>query len=126
MTRRQLTMAFWASVRIWVPIWTGPTNSVTRNANASTLPAVMSEVKPSSTPTISTPALARPAEMPPSENDTTVNFCARVLAVLNSSMAASMRPWVRSSTAYERTVAAPTTGSEMAPSSTPTWWRTTP
>ena len=41
-TRRQPAIAFWASVRIWVPICTGPTNSVTRNANASTLPAVMS------------------------------------------------------------------------------------
>ena len=59
----------------------------------------MSPVKPSRTPTISTPALASPAEMPPSENETTVNFWARVLAALNSSMAASMRSWVRSSTA---------------------------
>ena len=72
MTRRQPTIAFWASVRIWVPIWTGPTNRVTRNAKASTLPAVMSPAKPRSTPTTSTPALARPAEMPPSENDVTV------------------------------------------------------
>jgi hypothetical protein len=119
-------MAFCASVRIWVPIWTGPTKSVTRKANASTLPAVMSVVKPSRTPTISTPALASPAEMPPSENETTVNFWARVLATLKSSMAVSMRCWVRSSTAYERTTAAPTTGSLIAPSSTPTWCRTTP
>ena len=50
MTRRQLAMAFWASVRIWVPIWTGPTNRVTRNANASTVPTETSPAKPSSTP----------------------------------------------------------------------------
>jgi hypothetical protein len=41
-TRRQPAMAFCASVRIWVPIWTGITNSVTRKANASTSPAVIS------------------------------------------------------------------------------------
>ena len=52
MTRRQLAMAFWASVRIWVPICTGPTNSETRNAKASTWPAVMSPAKPSQTPII--------------------------------------------------------------------------
>ncbi len=59
----------------------------------------MPPAKPSSTPTMITPALASPAEMPPSENEMTVNFCARVLAALNSSIAASMRAWVRSSTA---------------------------
>ena len=98
-TRRQLAMAFWASVRIWVPICTGPTNSVTRNANARTVPAVMSPVKPSSTPTISTPAFASPAERPPSENETTVYCCAFTLAALKSSIASSIRAWVRSSTA---------------------------
>ena len=41
MTRRQPAMAFWASVRIWVPICTGPTKSVTRNAKAITSPEVM-------------------------------------------------------------------------------------
>ena len=99
MTRRQPAMAFCASVRIWVPICTGPTNSVTRNAKASTVPAVMSVVKPSQTPMMITPALASPAEMPPSENDTTVNLCAVVEAALNWSIASSMRAWVRSSTA---------------------------
>ena len=82
MTRRQPAMAFWASVRIWVPICTGPTNSVTRKAKASTVPAVMSSAKPSQTPMMITPALARPAEMPPRENETTVYFCAVVLADL--------------------------------------------
>ena len=86
-TRRQPAIAFWASVRIWVPIWTGPTNRVTRNANASTSPAVMSPAKPSQIPTISTPALARPAEIPPSENENAVNPWARVLATLYSSIA---------------------------------------
>ena len=64
----------------WVPICTGPTNSVTRNANASTLPAVISPATPSQMPTISTPALASPAETPPSENENAVSPCARVLA----------------------------------------------
>ena len=77
-TRRQPAMAFWASVRIWVPICTGPTNSVTRNANASTSPEVMSPANPSSTPTTITPALASPAETPPSENEKAVNPWARV------------------------------------------------
>ena len=99
MTRRQLAMAFWASVRIWVPIWTGPTNSVTRNAKASTVPTEMSPVKPSSTPMTSTPALARPAERPPRENETTVNCWALTLAAWNSSIAVSIRSWVRSSMA---------------------------
>ena len=63
-TRRHPAMAFCASVRIWVPICTGPTNSDTRNANASTLPAVISPAKPSQMPTTSTPAFARPAETP--------------------------------------------------------------
>src|SRR4051794_33876828 len=40
-TRRHPAMAFCASVSTWVPICTGPTNSVTRNAKASTLPAVI-------------------------------------------------------------------------------------
>ena len=56
-------------------------------------------MKPSQMPMMITPALASPAEMPPSENDTTVNFCAVVVAALNSSIASSMRAWVRSSTA---------------------------
>ena len=73
-----------------------------------------------------TPALASPAEMPPSENDTTVNLCAVVDAALNWSIASSMRAWVRSSTAYERTTAAPTTGSETAASIAPICRRTTP
>ena len=37
-----------------------------------------------------------------------------------------MRRWVRASTAYDRTTAAPTTGSEIAESSSPTWRRTVP
>ena len=86
-TRRQPAIAFWASVRIWVPICTGPTNRVTRNAKASTSPAVIlpphrPTAGPSQMPTISTPALARPAEIPPSENETTVKPWARVLAAL--------------------------------------------
>src|SRR5680860_1132810 len=40
-TRRHPAIAFWASVNTWVPICTGPTNRVTRNANANTLPGVM-------------------------------------------------------------------------------------
>ena len=99
MTRRQPAMAFWASVRIWVPICTGPTNSETRKAKASTSPAVMSPAKPSQTPTTMTPALASPAEIPPRENENAVNPWARVLALLNSSMASSMRAWVRASMA---------------------------
>ena len=99
MTRRQPAIAFWASVRIWVPICTGPTNSVTRNANASTSPEVIWPAKPSSTPITITPALARPAETPPSENENAVKAWARVEAALYSSMAASMRAWVRCSTA---------------------------
>ena len=84
-TRRQPAIAFWASVRIWVPICTGPTKSVTRKAKASTLPAVRSwpsRRRQPTMPTTSTPALASPAEMPPSENETTVNPWARVLAAL--------------------------------------------
>ena len=50
-------------------------------------------------PTISTPALARPAEMPPREKEMTVKPCARVLAALYSSIAPSIRAWVRPSTA---------------------------
>ena len=57
MTRRQLAMAFCASVRTWVPICTGPTNNVTRNAKASTRPGVMSEVKPSRMPMTMTPGV---------------------------------------------------------------------
>ena len=72
-----------------------------------------------------TPALARPAERPPSENDVTVKVWAWVLARCQSTMASSIRAWVRSSTPYDRTTAAPTTGSEIAPRRTPTWWRTT-
>ena len=79
-TRRQPAMAFCASVSTWVPICTGPTNSVTRNAKASTLPAVIWSSTPSSTPTISTPALASPAETPPRENENAVRPWARVLA----------------------------------------------
>ena len=126
MTRRQPAMAFWASVRIWVPICTGPTNSVTRNAKATTSPEVISSAKPSHTPTTMTPALASPAEIPPRENENAVKPWARVLADLYSSMASSIRAWVRSSTAYERTTAAPTTGSEIADSMIPTWRRTVP
>ena len=81
-TRRQLAMAFWASVSTWVPIWTGPTNRETRNANASTRPALMFPSTPSSTPKISTPALASPAETPPSENENAVRPWALVLACL--------------------------------------------
>ena len=99
MIRRQPAIASWASVRIWVPICTGPTNSVTRNANASTSPAVMSPARPSQMPTISTPALASPAEIPPRENENAVKPWARVLAVLYSSIAWSIRSWVRSSIA---------------------------
>ena len=76
-TRRQPAMAFWASVSTWVPIWTGPTNSVTKNAKPITCPEVMSSANPSQMPRISTPALASPPEMPPRENEVTVNFCAR-------------------------------------------------
>ena len=81
-TRRQPAMAFCASVSTWVPICTGPTNSVTKNANASTLPAVICPSTPSSTPKMSTPALARPAETPPRENENAVSPCALVLATL--------------------------------------------
>ena len=61
----------------------------------------MSPAKPSQMPTISTPALASPAEMPPSENENAVNPWARVLAALYSSIASSIRSWVRSSIAYD-------------------------
>jgi hypothetical protein len=125
-TRRHPAMAFCASVRIWVPICTGPTNSDTRNAKASTLPAVISPAKPSQMPTTSTPAFARPAETPPSENENAVKPWARVLAAWCRAIASSMRRWVRASTAYDRTTAAPTTGSEIADSSSPTWRRTVP
>ena len=79
-TRRQPASAFCASVSTWVPICTGPTNNVTRNAKASTRPEVMSPAMPSQMPTIRTPALASPAETPPSENENAVRPCARVLA----------------------------------------------
>ncbi len=126
MTRRHPAMAFWASVTIWVPICTGPTNRVTRNAKARTSPEVMSPARPSQMPTISTPALASPALTPPRENEKAVKPCARTLARWCTATASSIRAWVRSSTAYERTTAAPTTGSEMADSMTPTWRRTVP
>ena len=74
--------AFWASVSTWVPICTGPTNSVTRNAKASTSPEVISPARPSRMPTMSTPALASPAETPPRENENAVSPWARVLACL--------------------------------------------
>ena len=125
-TRRQPAIAFWASVMIWVPVCTGPTNRVTRNAKASTSPAVMSPAKPSRMPITRTPALASPAEMPPRENENAVMPWARVLAAWCAAMASSMRRWVRSSTAYERTTAAPTTGSAIADSVMPTWRRTVP
>ena len=109
-----------------MPICTGPTNSETRNAKASTLPAVMPSAKPSQMPTISTPAFASPAETPPRENENAVKPWARVLAALCASIASSIRRCVRSSTAYDRTTAAPTTGSETAESRMPTWRRTVP
>jgi hypothetical protein len=98
-TRRQPAIAFCASVRIWVPNWTGPTNNVTRNAKASTSPAEIWPAKPSQMPTIRTPALASPAEIPPSENEKAVNPWARVLADWCALIAVSMRSWVRASTA---------------------------
>ena len=98
-TRRQPAIAFWASVRIWVPICTGITNSDTRNANAITSPAVILPAYPSQMPTISTPALASPPESPPSENENAVNPWARVEATWWARMAASMRSWVRPSIA---------------------------
>ena len=73
-----------------------------------------------------TPALARPAEMPPSENENAVSPWARVLACWWRAIASSIRTWVRSWIAWVRTTAAPTTGSEIAESMTPTWRRTTP
>ena len=41
-TRRQPATAFCASLSTSVPTWTGPTNSVTRNRNATSWPSVMS------------------------------------------------------------------------------------
>ena len=87
MTRRQPAIAFCASVRIWVPIWTGPTKRVTRNAKASTSPAV---IRPPHSPNGGPEpdaddehaGVGQPAEMPPSENEMTVKPCARVLAAL--------------------------------------------
>ena len=52
--------------------------------------------------------------------------CARVLAAWCLEIASSIRRWVRASIAYDRTTAAPTTGSEIADSSRPTWRRTVP
>ena len=98
-TRRQPAIAFCASVSTWVPICTGPTNRVTRNAKASTSPEVISPARPSQMPTISTPALARPAETPPSENENAVSPWARVAATWLTEIASSMRSWVRFSIA---------------------------
>ena len=98
-TRRQPAIAFCASVSTWVPICTGPTNSVTRNAKPITLPEVMSPASPSQMPTISTPALASPAETPPRLNEKAVRPCALVAATWLTEMASSMRSWVRFSIA---------------------------
>ena len=98
-TRRHPAMAFCASVSTWVPICTGPTNSVTRNAKASTWPEVISPARPSQMPTISTPALASPAETPPSEKLNAVSPWALVAATWLTEIAESMRSWVRFSIA---------------------------
>ena len=85
-----------------------------------------SPAKPSQTPITITPALASPAETPPREKENAVKPWARTLARWWVATASSMRACVRASTAYERTTAAPTTGSEMAESIAPTWRRTVP
>ena len=82
-----------------MPICTGPTNSVTRNAKPITWPEVMSPAKPSQMPTIRTPALASPAETPPRLNENAVSPWARVAATWLTGMASSMRSWVRFSIA---------------------------
>ena len=98
-TRRQPAIAFWASVSTCVPIWTGPTNSETRKAKASTLPEVISPASPSEIPKISTPALARPAETPPREKENAVSPWALVEACWLAAIASSIRSWVRPSMA---------------------------
>ena len=65
MTRRQPAIAFWASVRIWVAICTGPTNRVTRNGKASTLSGGERAGEPEPDADDDTPALASPAESRP-------------------------------------------------------------
>ena len=75
-TRRQDATAFCASVSTWVAIWTGPTTSDTRNANATTVPMLICPATPSHTPTTTTPALARPPAMPAEANVIATRRCA--------------------------------------------------
>ena len=124
MTRRQEAIAFCASVSTWVAIWTGPTSSPTRNAKAMTVPIERSPATPSMTPAMITPPLARPPATPADANVTETSFWALTLARRLVSMPWSTRRWVRSSIACERTTDAPTTGSAMTASISPTVRRT--
>jgi hypothetical protein len=60
----------------------------------------------------------------PDENVAATRTCDRACALRVSSTAPPMRRPVRSATPYARTVSAPTTDSEMAPSIAPTRSRT--
>src|SRR5664280_982610 len=103
---------------------TGPTNSVTRNRNATSRPADNCPLIPSSTPTATTPALARPAITSPVENITAASVWPDVAAARWRSMAVSIRSAVRACTPYARITGAPTTDSATAPSISPTRSRT--
>ena len=99
-TRRQPAIAFCASVSTWVPIWTGPTNRVTRNAKASTSPEVMSpaSAEPDADDQHAGVGQARPRPRR-GENENAVSPWARVAATWLTEIASSMRSWVRFSIA---------------------------
>ena len=124
MTRRHEAMAFWASVSTCVAIWTGPMKRPTRKANAMTVPIDSPPATPSTTPATITPELARPPATPAEAKVTATSRWARTFARRLLSMPASTRSWVRRSIACERTTDAPTTGSAMTASISPTVRRT--
>ena len=93
---------------------------------ASSSPSVSEPPIPRCTPTRTTAALARPATTSPVEKVSATRACARVAAERWRSIAWSMRCPVRSSMPYARTVDAPTTDSDTAPSRSPTRSRTVP
>ena len=80
-TRRKPASAFCASLRTSLAVCTGATNSVTRNRNATSVPAEISPARPSSTPTTTTAALASAATNSPVTKTPAVTFWAFTDAV---------------------------------------------
>ncbi len=86
----------------------------------------MSPPTPHQVPARTTAATTRPETRTPDEKLNETRFCARRAASRCRSMLSSTRRPVRSSIAYARMVSAPTTVSEIAPSTSPTRSRTRP